>query len=62
MEIKTVSLIGLGAMGVYFAPRLRAQLGDRFRVIAGGARKARLASESPAGYTDRAPRAQGGQD
>lgn len=45
MEIKTVSLIGLGAMGVYFAPRLQAQLGDRFRVIAGGARKARLETQ-----------------
>ncbi len=43
MEIKTVSLIGLGAMGVFFAPKLEACLGhEQFRVIAGGSRKERL--------------------
>ncbi len=43
MEIKTVSLIGLGAMGAFFAPRLEAYLGHKnFRVIAGGERKERL--------------------
>lgn len=42
MELKTVSLIGLGAMGIFFAPRLQEQLGENFRVIAGGPRKARL--------------------
>ena len=36
MDIKKVSLIGLGAMGVFFAPRLQAALGDNFRVIAEG--------------------------
>ncbi|HIR94392.1 MAG TPA: ketopantoate reductase family protein [Candidatus Egerieimonas intestinavium] len=42
MDIKKVSLIGLGAMGVFFAPRLQAALGDNFRVIAEGERKKRL--------------------
>ena len=41
-SIKTVSLIGLGAMGAFFAPRLEAGYGDGFRVIAQGARKERL--------------------
>lgn len=45
MKINTVSLIGLGAMGTFFAPRLYGVLGDRFRVIAGGARRARLETE-----------------
>lgn len=42
MEIQRVSLIGLGAMGSFFAPRLYSTLGDRFTVIAEGARKERL--------------------
>ncbi len=46
MEIKKVTLIGLGAMGVFFAPKLEAGLPKgNFRVLAGGARKARLESD-----------------
>ena len=41
-EIKTVTLIGLGAMGAYFTPGLCAALGSNFRVMAEGDRKARL--------------------
>lgn len=41
-EIKKISLIGLGAMGSFFAPRLAAAYPEGFRVIAGGARKERL--------------------
>ena len=41
-EIKKVSLIGLGAMGSFFAPRLYEKLGNNFRVIAGGSRRQRL--------------------
>ena len=41
-QIHTVALIGLGAMGAYFAPRLYEEFGDNFRVIAGGDRKKRL--------------------
>lgn len=42
MEIKKVSLIGAGAMGMFFAPRLYRTLGADFRLIADGARKERL--------------------
>lgn len=42
MEIKKVSLIGAGAMGMFFAPRLYRVLGKNFRLIADGARKERL--------------------
>lgn len=46
MEIKTVALIGLGAMGVFFAPRMKEHLGEEnFCVIAGGKRKERLEKE-----------------
>ena len=38
----TVALIGLGAMGAFFAPRFAKQLGKRFFVIADGERKERL--------------------
>ena len=41
-RIKTVGLIGLGAMGSFFAPRLQRALGNDFFVIAEGARKERL--------------------
>ncbi|MBS6955502.1 MAG: 2-dehydropantoate 2-reductase [Enterocloster asparagiformis] len=41
-EIKTVSLIGLGAIGSFLAGNLQKVLGDDLRVIAGGARKERL--------------------
>lgn len=41
-QIDTVALIGLGAMGAYFAPRLYEEFGEKFRVIAGGDRKKRL--------------------
>ena len=33
-EIKTVALVGLGAIGAYFADRLQPVLGDDLRVIA----------------------------
>lgn len=46
MKIKNVSLIGLGAMGVFFAPRLEEHLGrENFCVIAQGKRKERLENE-----------------
>lgn len=41
-SIKKISLIGLGAMGVFFAPRLYEKYGNDFRIIAEGARKERL--------------------
>lgn len=41
-KIEKVSLIGLGAMGVFFAPALYETLGEQFRVIAEGSRKERL--------------------
>ena len=41
-KIKKLSLIGLGAMGVFFAPRLAAAYPEGFRVIADGERKRRL--------------------
>lgn len=41
-KIEKVSLIGLGAMGAFFAPALYKTLGDNFRVIADGSRKERL--------------------
>lgn len=45
-EIKTVSLIGLGSIGSFFAPGLARTLGEgNFRVIAGGARAERLERE-----------------
>ncbi len=46
MEIKKVTLIGLGAMGVFFAPKLEAYLGkENFRVLAEGRRKERILSK-----------------
>jgi 2-dehydropantoate 2-reductase len=43
MKIKKVTLIGLGAMGVFFAPKLDRYLGkENFRVLAEGERKERL--------------------
>jgi 2-dehydropantoate 2-reductase len=45
MEIKSAALIGLGAMGVFFAPRMEEHLGkENFCVIAQGERKKRLES------------------
>ncbi|MGI6029248.1 MAG: ketopantoate reductase family protein [Candidatus Heteroscillospira sp.] len=41
-QIKTVSLIGLGAIGTYLATRLQSVLGDDLRIIAGGERKERI--------------------
>lgn len=41
-KIETVSLIGLGAMGVFFAPKLQKLLGNGFRILADGERKERL--------------------
>lgn len=40
--INKVTLIGLGAMGSYFVPRLHDYLGDNFRILADGKRKKRL--------------------
>ncbi|CDC50401.1 2-dehydropantoate 2-reductase [Lachnospiraceae bacterium BX10] len=40
--MKKVTLIGLGAMGVFFAPRISEKLGAGFRIMASGARKDRL--------------------
>ena len=45
MKIKRFALIGLGAMGVFFAPRLYEAFGDDFYIIAGGERKKRLESK-----------------
>lgn len=43
MEMKNAALIGLGAMGVFFAPRMEEHLGrEHFCVIAEGERKRRL--------------------
>ena len=44
-EIKTVSLIGLGAVGSYFASKLQPVLGDGLRVVAAGERKKRIEAE-----------------
>lgn len=44
-EIKKISLIGLGAMGVFFAPRFFETYGENFRVIAEGKRKERLETQ-----------------
>ena len=44
MKIKRIALIGLGAMGVFFAPRLYEAFGENFYIIAGGERKKRLES------------------
>ncbi len=41
-EIKTVALIGLGAIGSYLASNLQPVLRDELRIIAGGSRKERL--------------------
>ena len=41
-KIERVTLIGLGAMGVFFAPRLSEELGADFKIMAGGSRKERL--------------------
>lgn len=46
MEIKNAALIGLGAMGVFFAPRMEEHLGrENFCVIAEGKRKERLETQ-----------------
>ena len=44
-KIKKISLIGLGAMGSIFAPRLEKAYGEGFRIIADGERKKRLETE-----------------
>ena len=41
-KIEKVTLIGLGAMGVFFAPRISAKFGANFKILASGARKERL--------------------
>ena len=40
-EIKTVALIGLGAIGSFLASNLHGVLGENLRIVAGGARKER---------------------
>ncbi len=46
MKIKKVTLIGLGSMGAFFAPRLETYLGrGNFRVLAEGNRKERIESK-----------------
>lgn len=44
-KIETVALIGLGAIGAYFADSILPVLGDDLHVIAGGERNARLKKE-----------------
>lgn len=45
-KIEKVTLIGLGAMGVFFAPKLDAYLGKKnFRILAEGERKSRIESQ-----------------
>lgn len=45
-QIRSAALIGLGAMGVFFAPRMEKYLGKyNFTVIADGERKARLENQ-----------------
>ncbi len=44
-EIRKISLIGLGAMGSFFAPRLSETYGSDFRVIASGERRSRLENQ-----------------
>ena len=44
-EIRSVKLIGLGAMGCFFAPRLEALLGGNFKIIAKGERAKRLSEK-----------------
>lgn len=41
-KVKTVALIGLGAIGSYIASNLSKVMGDDLRIIAGGSRKERL--------------------
>lgn len=41
-QINNVTLIGLGAMGVFFAPRISEHLGAGFKIMADGERKKRL--------------------
>lgn len=41
-KIKTVALIGMGAIGSFFGPRVHAALGENFWIIAQGDRKKRL--------------------
>lgn len=44
-SIQTVSIIGLGAIGSFFASHLQGVLGAHLRIIAGGSRKDRLEQE-----------------
>lgn len=45
MKIETVALLGAGAVGAYFIWGLSEKMGDRFCVVAKGARKERLEKE-----------------
>lgn len=44
-KINRIALIGLGAMGVFFAPRLYQTYGENFYIIADGERKKRLETQ-----------------
>ena len=44
-DIKTVALVGLGAIGSYFANSILPHLNDDLRIIAGGERKKRLEAD-----------------
>ncbi|MBR4574729.1 MAG: ketopantoate reductase family protein [Lachnospiraceae bacterium] len=44
-KINTVAIIGLGAIGAYFADKMLPHLDDDLRIIAGGDRKKRLEAE-----------------
>ena len=49
-EIKTVALIGLGAIGSFLASNLQRVLGENLRIVAGGARKERLERDGIVGF------------
>ena len=44
-NIHTVSIVGLGAIGSYFAEKIQPVLKDNLRIIAGGLRKEQLEKE-----------------
>ena len=46
-EIRTVSLIGLGAIGCFLSSHLGPLMEDNLRVIAGGSRRERLEQDKP---------------
>ena len=44
-----VTLIGLGAMGVFFAPRISEKLGAGFRIMASGRHQLPFSNRHPEG-------------